>query len=291
MSRLNIIFLIIFLIIFSDISFCELGNVLKVIQLGKDDESNREWGFLSPTSICFGDNSLWILESRVIDADIDYMIINQYGIVEGTDDIILKKEYVMYHHRNDLDGFDFVNEGVRKYIWTTRVDYEEKKPQLYQLDPYSLVGVQVHRDLFLPEDYYPTGITLDNNLNIFFIDSISRKVYKINYSEYNDKTGWIFIESDNITELFTIPLVNNNPSIPMGIKYSGMNNFYITLAGKEDYIIKTDIDGNILDQKNLHDYVNEEHKSRMPTDLTIDGAGYIWYTDCDYDKLYKIEKE
>ncbi|MGQ9706790.1 MAG: hypothetical protein ACUVWP_07330 [bacterium] len=220
------------------------------------------------------------------------MWIYQYDIISGTNDIQLKNQFKIYHYRSDLNGFCYVTENSNKYIWTTRCNFEENKPQLWQLNLNTgSFNIEVYRGLELPSNYYPTGITLDNSLNIYFIDGMNRKAYKINYSAYSGETRWIEINNNQITELFTVPLVNNNPSIPMGIQYYGLGYFYITLAGKEDYIIKTDINGNLLNQKNLHDYINEEHKSRMPTDLTIDGSGYIWYTDCDYDKLYKIEKE
>ncbi|MGQ9706810.1 MAG: hypothetical protein ACUVWP_07435 [bacterium] len=285
MSRSSLVSIIISILLSFNISFGAFGDVINYYNLGQE---TYPYTLIEPVSVCFGDGSIWILESYVIrDSAPWYMWIYQYEIIAGTSDIKFKTQYRIDHHRSDLNGFCFVAENEKKYIWTTRCNFEGKKPQLYQIDIYTESDhLGIYRVLFLPSEYYPTGITLDNNLNIYFIDGMNRKVYKINYSSYRDQTGWITIESNQINELFTIPRA---PSIPMGVEIDGLN-FYITLAGENDYIIKTDMFGNEVAYKDLHDYLNSEHISRMPTDLTIDGAGYICYTDCDYDRLYKIQK-
>jgi len=275
---------IVVLFLFFNISYGNFGDVISLIQLGTDNYGN----FKYPVSICYGNSSLYILESKVIDTEYPwYMNVRRFEFTTGGNDIVYKDSYKLTNHRNDSDGFCYVTENNVGYIWSTKPNQEANEPQLWQLrigaiDDY----LEQYRTLYLPSSYYPTGITLDTNLNIYFIDGISRKVYKINYNVYSGSTGVIYISSLAINYLFTIPRA---PSIPMGIVIDGLN-FYITLAGENDYIIKTDMFGNEVAYKDLHDYINSEHISRMPTDLTIDGGGYIWYTDCDYDKLYKIQK-
>lgn len=275
----------------SGVAFGAFGDVTASFELGIEDSS---YGLLSPTSLCFGDSHLWILEAKRIKyGDEQYFLtFYEYEIVTHNGAALnIVKCYDIAYGRSDMNGFCYVTENDDKYIWTTLT----QPKVLYQLDlsTYYTNGdggvIQPYKSLYLPENYYPTGITLDNNLNIYFIDGIDRKIYKINYAVYQSGPPGIYLDEDDISEVFVVP---KGPSIPMGIEYIGglPEKFYITLAGEHDYIIKVGINGFLYDWVELSDPEDpEETTSYMPTDLTVDDQGYIWFTDDDWDILYKVE--
>jgi len=267
-------------------AFGAFGDIVKTYELGTDDS---ELGMLRPISIACGDGYLWILDGNETKHSEFYCTFYkcQEKITDGEYLAVLQSFDIKYYTRNDINGFSFVTENSQKYIWTTLT----RCHQLNQLNldsQYDIdTGVTTHRELYLPTEYWPTSITLDNNLNIYFLDGITRIIYKINYSVYQNITGHLDVSEGNIIQLFEVP---ESPLIPMGIQYIlGIPGFfYITLAGENDYIIKVNMQGQEITKKDLHQQQLPEKISRMPTDLDIDSQGYIWFLDCDYDRLYRM---
>jgi len=277
----------------SGVALGAFGDVIEYYEIGEED-----YNFYQPIALTYGDGYLWILEALPKKYGTDQLWLRFYKyevvITDGKDLHLLRSFNISGYSGKDMNGFCYVTEDNKDYIWTTITTHK----QLWQLDlslsytpidytSGSMIGKR--RVLYLPAGYHPTAITLDNNLNIYFIDGITRKVYRINYSDYiGIKYG--DVEEGDITELFEVaPL---SASIPMGIEYiTGIRGkFYITLAGEDDYIIKTNMNGTQLDSVELSDPNDPENTiSYMPTDLTVDAQGYIWFTDDDWDILYKVE--
>lgn len=160
--------------------------------------------------------------------DIYYLNVHKYKEKAGANDIELIRSYRTRHCRNDLNGLCFVTDNNMNYIWTTRVNIGQHEPQLWQLNV-NVDGqfLTKNRTIIIPDSFYPTGIALDNNLNIYFIDVIERKVYRIDYDKYGMHAEVLKLGLNDITYLFTVPNVNGHPSIPMGIEYYGLDKFYI----------------------------------------------------------------
>jgi len=265
-------------------SFSAFGDVDMVFNLSN-------YHYCSPVSICYQYGCFFILESYInLNYDI-YPLVKIHSLALGAaDPIEIVKICQIFHYRNDLNGFCFVKENDSDFLWTA----ESLNKQLWQLK-FLTTGeaedFERYRTLKLPQEpeneYYPTGITIDNNKNLYFINGLNRSVYKIDYSVYSGSTGDIDISSEQITKLFEVPRA---PSIPMGIEYESPGNLYFTLSGENDYLIKTNILGIELAYKDLHIQSNPGYISRFPTDLTLEDTSFIWFTDCMYDKLYRCEK-
>jgi DNA-binding beta-propeller fold protein YncE len=253
------------LFLFSGVCWGAFGDVIEYFQLST--------GWWQPISIAYGEDALWILntyDNKLYKCDIS-----------GTElEIILSYEISDYAS-NDLNGLAYVVESSNKFLWTTSCLHR----QLWQLD-LSSQTLPRYRVIQLPVGYYPTSITLDNNLNIYFIDGISRKICKIGYSDYQDIQPYCSGTVSMIAVGNPLPAV---PSIPMGIEYINEMppKLYLTFAGENDYLMKTNINGIEITRKDLHQTQNPEFKSLMPTDLAVDSNGEIWFTDCDYDRLFK----
>jgi len=245
--------IIIFILLSANISFGAFGDVIKIYKLS-------DYGFYFPISVCFRYGFFWILEAyKEYKNDTPYLLNKEYSLKAGTDELAYMRSYIIYHYRNDINGFDFVTENNSDFIWMT----ESLEKQLWQYE-FLQTGVEEdfirYRTLKLPQEleneYYPTGITLDNNLNIYFINGLNRCVYRINYSVYSGSTGDINISPEQIIKLFE---VSRPPLIPMGIEYESPDYFYITLSGENDYLIKTYTSGNEIIYKDLHDQSNPDY--------------------------------
>jgi len=258
------------LFLFSGVCWGAFGEVVEYFQL-------TNWW--QPISIAYGDNALWILDT--------YSGITLYKCqTNGTELEIIQSFDITYYSRNDMNGLAYAVESDKKFLWTASCLHR----QLWQLELYSTYSdsqaLPQYRVIQLPVGYYPTSITLDNNLNIYFIDGISRKICKIGYSDYINIPPY---GTGTVSRIAVGNPLPGEPSIPMGIEYITEipPKFYLTFAGENDLLMKTNINGIEITRKDLHQIANPEFKSLMPTDLAVDTNGNIWFTDCDYDRLYK----
>lgn len=257
------------LFLFSGVCWGAFGDVIEYFQL------SSSWR--QPISIAYGDGSLWILN---FSAGHNEIYECRVKITDGVELEIVGSFSIDDYASNDLNGLAYKVVDDIESLWTTSCIHW----QLWQLE-LSDAGIEKYRVIQLPVGYYPTGITLDNNFSIYFIDGISRRICKIAYSDYID------IPPYGSGTVSTIAVGNPLPtaSIPMGIEYISEipPKFYITFAGENDYLMKTNINGVEITRKDLHQTQNPEFKSLMPTDLAVDSNGEIWFTDCDYDRLFK----
>jgi hypothetical protein len=261
------------LFLFSGVCWGAFGDIIEYFQLPST--------WKQPISIAYGDSALWILNFAAGHNSIyEYRV----SITDGVNLEILHTFGISDYASNDLNGLAYaVEESGMKFLWTTSCIHN----QLWQLDLNTEQEMlPLYRTIQLPVGYYPTGITLDNNLNIYFIDGIKRKICKIAYSDY---VGIPPHGSGTVSTIIEGNPLPAAPSIPMGIEYINEipPKFYLTFAGENDYLMKTTINGIEITRKDLHQTQNPEFKSLMPTDLAVDSNGQIWFTDCDYDRLFK----
>lgn len=270
------------------LSFSTFGDIV--------DFCNLNW--YQPISITFGDGYLWILDAKAKEYEPGKYCLTFYKCEKniGGKLHILDTFYIKWYLGSDLNGFCYVTEYIngeeKEFIWTA----ETNGNQLWQLDIYGQIDgdeIPAYRKIRLPDGYYPTCITLDELWSIYFVDGITRTLYKIDYNDYFDIPPYVpyDIPASKIEYVLKYPLPED-PSIPMGIEcvYEfGEKRFYISLAGENDYIIKIKLPtGEEVAIKDLHIQPVTEHKSYMPTDLTVDDDGYVWFTDDDYNRLYKM---